>query len=130
MQIAVLILFATRELLLRSALDARFILYHHVIRRRVQTELRGKFADPLAAHIDQCWDNKLSSGALFVNDQFVTLLRRPAHPGRLQTRRWVSAVARWAAAQRSTTVPSLAAGCTKPPSQRSSGSSGFYRPAG
>lgn len=67
---------ATRELMLRSTLDARFVLYHHVIRRRVQTELRGKFADPLTAHIDQCWDNKLSSGALFVNDQFVTLLRR------------------------------------------------------
>ena len=26
---------ATREVLLRSALDARFVLYHHVIRRRV-----------------------------------------------------------------------------------------------
>jgi len=81
---------ATRELMLRSTLDARFVLYHHVIRRRVQTELRGKFADPLAAHIDQCWDNKLSSGALFVNDQFVTLLRRPAR-GKTG---WVERVAR------------------------------------
>lgn len=81
---------ATRELMLRSTLDARFVLYHHVIRRRVQTELRGKFADPLTAHIDQCWDEKLSSGALFVNDQFVTLLRRPAR-GKTG---WVERVAR------------------------------------
>jgi type IV secretion system protein VirB4 len=69
---------ATRELLLRSALDARFILYHHVIRRKVQVELTGAFADPLAAHIDELWRAKLSSGSMFVNDQFVTLIRRPA----------------------------------------------------
>jgi type IV secretion system protein VirB4 len=69
---------ATRELLLRSALDARFVLYHHVIRRRVHVELDGQFADPLAAHVDARWREKLSGGALFVNDQFVTLVRRPA----------------------------------------------------
>lgn len=69
---------ATREVLLRSALDARFVLYHHVIRRRVHVELDGTFDDPIAAHIDDRWREKLSHGALFVNDQFVTLVRRPA----------------------------------------------------
>ncbi len=69
---------ATREVVLRSTLDARFVMYHHVIRRRVAVELPASFDDPLAAHIDQRWREKLSSGALFVNDQFVTLVRRPA----------------------------------------------------
>jgi type IV secretion system protein VirB4 len=69
---------ATRELLLRSSLDARFVLYHHVVRRRVSVELDGVFSDPLAAQIDGLWRKKLSSGALFVNDQFITLIRRPA----------------------------------------------------
>ena len=69
---------ATRELLLRSALDARFVLYHHVIRRRVDVRLEGGFDDPLAAHIDARWQEKLSGGAMFVNDQFITLVRRPA----------------------------------------------------
>lgn len=69
---------ATREVLLRSALDARFVLYHHVIRRRVHVELDGTFEDPIAAHIDARWRDKLSRGALYVNDQFVTLVRRPA----------------------------------------------------
>ena len=69
---------ATREVMLRSALDARFVLYHHVIRRRVHVELDARFDDPLAAHIDACWREKLAAGALFVNDQFVTLVRRPA----------------------------------------------------
>ncbi len=69
---------ATRELLLRSSLDSRFVLYHHVIRRRVHVELDARFDDPLAAHIDARWREALSHGALFVNDQFITLVRRPA----------------------------------------------------
>ncbi|WP_159980223.1 MULTISPECIES: VirB4 family type IV secretion/conjugal transfer ATPase [unclassified Novosphingobium] len=69
---------ATREVLLRSALDARFVLYHHVIRRRVEIEMDGRFDDALSAHIDARWRARTSSGALFVNDQFITLVRRPA----------------------------------------------------
>jgi type IV secretion system protein VirB4 len=69
---------AAREVMLRSNLDARFVLYHHVIRRRVSVELAGQFEDPLAAHIDRRRQYTLAGGALFVNDQFVTLVRRPA----------------------------------------------------
>lgn len=69
---------ATREVMLRSTLDARFMLYHHVMRRQVEVELDGQFSDPLAAHIDGRWKQKTGSGALYVNDQFVTLIRRPA----------------------------------------------------
>ncbi|MBV1690155.1 VirB4 family type IV secretion/conjugal transfer ATPase [Novosphingobium sp. G106] len=69
---------AVREVLLRASLDARFVLYHHVVRRRVHVELAGTFEDPLAAHIDARWRERLGSGALYVNDQFVTLVRRPA----------------------------------------------------
>jgi len=69
---------ATREVMLRSNLDGRFVMYHHVVRRRVQVELDAEFDDPLSAHIDRRWREKLSSGSLFVNDQFVTLVRRPA----------------------------------------------------
>ncbi|WP_126173706.1 VirB4 family type IV secretion/conjugal transfer ATPase [Altericroceibacterium xinjiangense] len=69
---------ATREVMLRSNLDARFVLYHHVIRRRVHVELDGRFDDPLAAHIDRRWRERLGAGSLFINDQFVTLVRRPA----------------------------------------------------
>jgi len=68
----------TREVMLRSNLDARFVMYHHVIRRRVSVALEASFDDPLTAHIDRRWRDKLASGSLFVNDQFVTLVRRPA----------------------------------------------------
>jgi type IV secretion system protein VirB4 len=69
---------ATREVMLRSNLDGRFVLYHHVIRRRVSVELDAQFDDPLSAHIDARWRQRLAAGSLFVNDQFVTLVRRPA----------------------------------------------------
>jgi type IV secretion system protein VirB4 len=69
---------ATREVMLRSTLDARFVLYHHVIRRRVEVELDAEFPDPLSRHIDARWKQRLAGGLLFINDQFVTLIRRPA----------------------------------------------------
>ncbi|MCP2018905.1 MAG: VirB4 family type IV secretion/conjugal transfer ATPase [Erythrobacter sp.] len=69
---------ATREIVLRSTLDARFVLYHHVIRRRVSVDLEAEFPDPISRHIDDRWRKRLGSGQLFVNDQFITLIRRPA----------------------------------------------------
>ncbi|MXO47919.1 VirB4 family type IV secretion/conjugal transfer ATPase [Erythrobacter vulgaris] len=69
---------ATREVMLRSTLDARFVMYHHVIRRRVSVELDAEFPDPISRHIDARWKERLGSGQLFVNDQFITLIRRPA----------------------------------------------------
>jgi len=69
---------AAREVMLRSTLDSRFIMYHHVIRRRVEVELESEFEDPLARHIDARWKQRLTDGSLFINDQFITLIRRPA----------------------------------------------------
>ena len=69
---------ATREVMLRSTLDARFVLYHHVIRRRVSVELDAQFPEPMSRHIDARWKERLGSGQLFINDQFITLIRRPA----------------------------------------------------
>ena len=69
---------ATREVMLRSTLDSRFVMYHHVIRRRVEVDLEAEFDDPLCRHIDARWKERLAGGSLFINDQFVTLIRRPA----------------------------------------------------
>ncbi|MFZ1742621.1 MAG: VirB4 family type IV secretion/conjugal transfer ATPase [Pontixanthobacter sp.] len=69
---------ATREVMLRSVLDARFVMYHHVIRRQVEVELDAEFEDPLSGHIDKRWKERLGHGSLFINDQFITLIRRPA----------------------------------------------------
>ena len=55
------------------------MLYHHVIRRRVSVELEASFDDPLSAPYRPALAREaVGSGSLFVNDQFVTLVRRPA----------------------------------------------------
>jgi type IV secretion system protein VirB4 len=69
---------AVRETMLRSVLDARFMLYHHVVRRRVDVALGDGFAEPFAAFLNARWQARLDERQLFVNEQVVTLVRRPA----------------------------------------------------
>jgi len=69
---------AVREVLLRSVLDARFVLYHHVVRRRVTVASGGEFESPFCAAIGKQWDARLAGRRLFVNEQFLTIVRRPA----------------------------------------------------
>jgi len=80
-----------REVMLRSVLDARFILYHHIIRRRVMVGLEGDFDNPFAAELDKQWRARLEARQLFVNEQFITLVRRPPR-GKTG---WPERVARW-----------------------------------
>ena len=82
---------AVREVLLRSVLDARFVLYHHVVRRRVTVASGGEFESPFCAAHRQAVGRAAGGRRLFVNDQFLTLVRRPARgktgwPERLQRR--------------------------------------------
>lgn len=69
---------AVRETMLRSVLDARFVLYHHVVRRRVAISLPAAFSDPFAAVLDEARRDRLERTPLFVNEQFLTIVRRPA----------------------------------------------------
>ncbi|UAK23166.1 VirB4 family type IV secretion/conjugal transfer ATPase [Sphingomonas nostoxanthinifaciens] len=69
---------AVRETVLRSVLDARFVVYHHVIRRRVSVTVDGTFDDPFAAALNERWQQRLEERRLFVNEQVLTLVRRPA----------------------------------------------------
>jgi type IV secretion system protein VirB4 len=80
-----------REVLLRSVLDARFVIYHHVVRRQVGVASGGEFSSPFCAFVGEKWDQRLAERSLFVNDQFLTVVRRPARgktgwPERLQRR--------------------------------------------
>ncbi len=67
-----------REVMLRSALDGRFILYHHIIRRQIAADLSARFDRPFAAELDRQWAERRAARQLFINEQFITLLRRPA----------------------------------------------------
>lgn len=80
-----------REVMLRSVLDARFVLYHHIIRRRVVVRLDGVFDKPFAAELDKQWRARLEARQLFINEQFITLVRRPPR-GKTG---WPERVSRW-----------------------------------
>ncbi len=69
---------AQRDVWLRAGLDARFVFGHHIVRRRIAVDFAGAFDDPLSAEIDARWQARLGDGSIYVNDQFITLLRRPA----------------------------------------------------
>ncbi|MDB5738164.1 MAG: VirB4 family type secretion/conjugal transfer ATPase [Sphingomonas bacterium] len=67
-----------REVMLRSVLDARFVVYHHVIRRRVAVQLDQAITPPFAAMLNRRWQRRLDERRLFVNEQVLSIVRRPA----------------------------------------------------
>ena len=68
-----------RNILTIALASSRHILYHHVIRRRVPSDIGGEFSG-FAAEVDAAWQRRLTRRRLYVNDLYLTLLRRPA-PG-------------------------------------------------
>jgi len=69
---------ALREAALRAIGGSRFVVRHHILRRRVQAGLTASFSDPVCRMIDQRWQARMAGRSLFVNDLFLTILHRPA----------------------------------------------------
>ncbi len=68
---------SVRDTMLRGVANSRFALYHHILRREVSPELKGEFADPFSRSLDEAWRSRLGTRRLYVNDLFLTLVRRP-----------------------------------------------------
>ena len=68
-----------RNTLTIALASSRHILYHHVIRRQVPSDIGGQFSG-FAEEVDRAWQRRLTRRRLYVNDLYLTLLRRPA-PG-------------------------------------------------
>jgi type IV secretion system protein VirB4 len=66
-----------RETMLRGVANSRFALYHHVVRREVSAELDGAFPDDFSRALDEAWRVRLGARRLYVNELFLTLVRRP-----------------------------------------------------
>ncbi len=71
-----------RDAMLQAVGTSRFALYHHVVRRRIDAELASQFPDSFSQMLDERWRARLATKQLYVNDLFLTLIRRPM-PGRL-----------------------------------------------
>lgn len=69
---------AIRETMLRSIAHARFAIVHHVVRSPVKPSLDSVYPDAFSAELDRQWSDRLDGRAMFVNDLYLTIIRRPA----------------------------------------------------
>jgi type IV secretion system protein VirB4 len=73
---------ALRDAMLRAVGTSRFALYHHIERRRLDVVGDDRFPDPFSQALGERWSDRLNTKALFANDLYLTLVRRPLQ-GRL-----------------------------------------------
>jgi type IV secretion system protein VirB4 len=66
-----------RDGMLQAIGTSRFALYHHIVRRRVDVALDGEFPDDFSKRLDSAWQARLGERQLYVNDLYLTLVRRP-----------------------------------------------------
>src|SRR3982751_5763134 len=66
-----------RDAMLQSIGSSRFALYHHIVRRRIDAELTADFTDDFSHQLDAAWRARLATKRLYVNELFLTLIRRP-----------------------------------------------------
>jgi type IV secretion system protein VirB4 len=66
-----------RDAMLQSIGSSRFALYHHIVRRRIDAELTADHRDDFSRRLDTAWRARLSTKRLYVNELFLTLIRRP-----------------------------------------------------
>lgn len=66
-----------RDAMLQAIGTSRFALYHHIVRRQVDVTLDGAYPDSFSARLDAAWRARLDDRQLYVNDLYLTLVRRP-----------------------------------------------------
>jgi type IV secretion system protein VirB4 len=66
-----------RDAMLQAIGSSRFALYHHIVRRRVETALAGAFPDAFSTDVDRWWRERIAARQLYVNELYLTLVRRP-----------------------------------------------------
>ena len=67
-----------RATFLRGLSDSRFAIYHHIIRREENGTLDGLFENDWCRDLDKAYQKRLSTKRMFINEQYITIIRRPA----------------------------------------------------
>ncbi len=67
-----------RSTLLHGLSNSRFAVYHHIIRRRVDDFLQDSFENSWCKDLDEAYQAKLAKKKMFANEQYLTIVRRPA----------------------------------------------------
>ncbi|MDH4386797.1 MAG: VirB4 family type IV secretion/conjugal transfer ATPase [Caulobacter sp.] len=68
---------ALRDGALRAFASSRFALYHHIVRREVAPKVEGEYLDDFSRDLDAAWKRRLAAKRLYVNQLFITIVRRP-----------------------------------------------------
>ena len=68
---------SVRETMLRGIAKSHFALYHHIVRREIEPEFTGVFENPFSRSLEEAWRARLLSRKLYVNELFLTVVRRP-----------------------------------------------------
>ena len=58
---------ALREAMLKAVGSSRFAIYHHVVRRRAEAALDGRFPDEFSRTLDARWRERLAGREMYVN---------------------------------------------------------------
>lgn len=66
-----------RNTILRTLGNSRFAVYGHMIRRRLEPRLDGKFENAFADELNRRYMAQLQHRRMFVNDMYITIVRRP-----------------------------------------------------
>jgi type IV secretion system protein VirB4 len=66
-----------RDAALQAIGSSRYAVYHHIIRREAEISLDADYQDGFTRRLDDAWRSRLSSRRLYVNDLFLTIVRRP-----------------------------------------------------
>lgn len=67
---------STRNTLLRALAGGDYALWQHIVRRRVEPSVGGTVPAGFAAELDRKWFGRLGEGKLYVNDLYLSLVRR------------------------------------------------------
>ncbi len=66
-----------RDATLQAIGSSRYAIYHHIIRREAEVSLDANYSDGFSRRLDGAWRAKLATRRLYINDLFLTLVRRP-----------------------------------------------------
>jgi type IV secretion system protein VirB4 len=66
-----------RDAALQAIGSSRYAIYHHVVRREAEVSLNADYEDGFTRRLDEAWKARLSTRKLYVNDLFLTIVRRP-----------------------------------------------------
>lgn len=68
---------ALRDTILQTLGSSGFALYHHIIRRKAEISNDAVFGDAFSEHLDARWRARISERRMYVNDLYLTVIRRP-----------------------------------------------------